>query len=165
MIKTRIAGIFYLLTFATGIFGLFVRSRFAEESLLIGGGCYVVVTVILFYVFKPVNRTLSSAAAAVSLAGVVGGVIGFTTVTSMGFFGVYCVLIGILALRSTFIPRVVGVLMVIAGLAWMMLLSPALARSLRPYILTAGFAGEGSLTLWLLLAGADTTAAPRTVRT
>ena len=34
------------------------------------------------------------------------------------FFGFYCVLIGVLALRSTFLPRVLGVLMAIAGVAY-----------------------------------------------
>jgi hypothetical protein len=164
MTRTRIAGIFYLLTFATGIFALFVQSRFSAASGLIGGVCYLVVTVILYGVFKPVNRPLSAAAAMVSFAGFAAGVLGFALATSMVFFGVYCTLIGILALRSTFAPRVVGVLMVIAGLAWLTFLSPPLVTSLRPYVLTAGFVGEGSLTLWLLLAGADTAAAPRAVR-
>ena len=166
MTRIRLAGLFYLLTFAGGIFGLFVRSRFSAASLQIGAACYVVVTVLLYDLFKPVNKPLSAAAAAVSFAGVAAGVFRFTLLNSMVFFGVYCMLIGILALQSRFAPRVVGVLMVIAGLAWLTFLSPPLVASWRPYVLTAGMAGEGSLTLWLLLARGDAAAtAPPAVRT
>jgi hypothetical protein len=71
------------------------------------------------------------------------------------FFGVYCLLIGYLILRSTFVPRVLGVLMMCAGLGWLTYLSPRLAHTLSPYILAPGFIGEGSLTLWLLVARVD----------
>ena len=42
MARIRLAGLFYLLTFAGGIFGMFVRSRFSSASLQIGAACYVV---------------------------------------------------------------------------------------------------------------------------
>src|SRR5205807_7999299 len=70
-------------------------------------------------------------------------------------FGVYCLLIGYLILRSTFLPRAVGALMVFAGLGWLTFLSPALARDLCPYGFLPGIIGEGALTRWLLLFGVD----------
>ena len=73
---------------------------------------------------------------------------------SFVFFGFYCLLIGYLIFRSTFLPRILGVLMAIAGLGWLTFLSPALTHALSPYILTAGL-GEVSLTLWLLVAGVN----------
>jgi len=69
------------------------------------------------------------------------------------FFGFYCLLIGYLIYKSTFLPRILGVLMMIAGLGWLTFLWPPLANSLSPYILLPGILGEGSLTLWLLIAG------------
>ena len=69
------------------------------------------------------------------------------------FFGVYCVLIGCLLLESAFVPRVIGVLMIAAGFGWLTFLSPALAHWLTPYNALPGFAGEGSLTLWLVFRG------------
>jgi len=51
------------------------------------------------------------------------------------FFGLYCLLVDILILRSTFLPRILGVLMGLAGLSYLLFLSPPLARSLEPYIL------------------------------
>jgi hypothetical protein len=71
------------------------------------------------------------------------------------FFGLYCLLVGILILRSIFMPRILGVLMVLAGLSYVLLLSPPLARSLQPYILVFPGVGQISLCLWLLVMGVN----------
>jgi hypothetical protein len=71
------------------------------------------------------------------------------------FFGLYLLLIGILILRSTFLPRILGVLMVFAGLSYVLFLSPSLVRSLQPYILVFPGVGQISLTLWLVLMGVN----------
>ena len=73
---------------------------------------------------------------------------------SFVFFGFYCLLIGYLIFRSSFLPRILGAGMAFAGLGWLTFLSPALAHHLVPYILAAGI-GEVSLTLWLLVAGVN----------
>jgi hypothetical protein len=82
--------------------------------------------------------------------------------SNMGFvfFGSYCLLVGYLIFRSTFLPRVLGVLVALAGVAWLTssisrLLSPELANRLSPYILPAGAVGEISLCLWLLIMGVN----------
>lgn len=77
---------------------------------------------------------------------------------SMVFFGWYCLLIGYLVFRASFLPRVLGVLLAIAGLGWLTFLSPPLVRLLSPYILIPGLVGEGSLTLWLLIRGVNVAA-------
>ena len=69
------------------------------------------------------------------------------------FFGFYCLLIGFLIFRSTFLPRILGVLMAIAGLCWLTSLSPPLANYLSPYTMALGILCEGSLCLWLLVMG------------
>jgi len=74
---------------------------------------------------------------------------------SLVFFGFYCLLIGYLIFRSTFLPRILGVLMAFAGLGWLTFLAPPLAKYLYPYILAPGLLGEGSLTLWLLVIGVN----------
>ena len=73
----------------------------------------------------------------------------------MVFFGFYCLLIGYLIFRSTFLPRILGVLMAFAGLGWLTFLSPMLANHLSPYIFAPGILGEGALTLWLLAMGVN----------
>ncbi len=72
------------------------------------------------------------------------------------FFGLWCVLIGFLIFRSTFLPRILGVLLAISGLGWMINLSPSLASHLFiPYIAVASALGEIPLFLWLLVFGVN----------
>jgi hypothetical protein len=69
------------------------------------------------------------------------------------FFGLYLLLVGILILRSKFLPRILGVLMVLAGLSYLAFLSPPLVQSLQPYILVFPGVGQIALCLWLLAMG------------
>jgi hypothetical protein len=71
------------------------------------------------------------------------------------FFGVYCLLIGYLIFKSTFLPRILGVLMAFAGLGWLTFLSPPLANPLSPQVLVLGFVAELALMLWLLVMGVN----------
>ena len=154
----RIAGTFYLLTFLTGLPAFVIRSRFGVTLGLIAGACYVVVTLLFYYIFRPVNRTLSLLAAFVSLVGcTIGPITASLHLTSpinpLAFFGFYCLLIGYLIFRSTFLPTALGALMAFAGLGWLTFLSASVASRLQPYNLLPGFIGEGALTVWLLTAG------------
>lgn len=71
------------------------------------------------------------------------------------FFGFYCLLIGTLIFRSTFLPRILGAFLSFASLGWLTFLLPPLADSLSPYILLPGLLGEGALTGWLLVKGVN----------
>ena len=71
------------------------------------------------------------------------------------FFGFWCVLTGYLIFRSTFLPRILGVLLVIDGMGWMTYLSPATAGQLFPFIAVAAALAEMPLTLWLLVVGVN----------
>ena len=71
------------------------------------------------------------------------------------FFGFWCVLIGYLIFRSTFLPRIIGVLEVLAGLGYLTLLWQPLAHYLYPYNLALAGPGEISLLLWLLVRGVN----------
>jgi hypothetical protein len=122
--------------------------------------CYVVVTLLFYDLFKPVNNRLSLVAAGFSLVGCALGILGaFELVAgqiNLGFFGIYCIAIGYLILRSTFLPRTLGVLMIIGGLSWSTFFVPPLARGLAPFNMLPGVFGEASLTVWLLAAGVNT---------
>ena len=149
----RIAGVFYLLTFVVGSAALYVGANRADTVGIIAGLCYLGVTVFFYVLFKPVNRTLAMVAAIFSVAGVVGGALKVQpegVVVGMVCFGFYCLLIGYLIFRSTFLPRVLGVLMAFAGLGWLTFLFPALVHQIAPFNLLPGVIGEGALTLWLL---------------
>ena len=71
------------------------------------------------------------------------------------FFGFWCILIGYLIFRSTFLPRVLGVLVAISGLGWVTYLSPPLANYLWPYIAAASALGEIPLEFWLIAMGVN----------
>jgi hypothetical protein len=74
--------------------------------------------------------------------------------TSLVFFALYCALIGYLTLKSTFLPRILGVLLMLAGAGWLTFLWPPLARAVFPYQLLAGV-GELTLATWLIVKGVN----------
>jgi hypothetical protein len=157
---------------------------------------YIVYTLLLYNVLKPVNRSLSLLAALVSLVGCAAGAViclfelaplvilgesqslralnmdqlqtlallflklhaqGYTI--SMVLFGSYNLLIGYLIFRSTFIPRILGVLLSFSGLCYLVncfssFVSPAFAAHLVPYILIPGVA-ELLIALWLTVVGVN----------
>jgi len=160
----RIAGAFYLLTILTGAFAAFVSGKLAaygDAVSLAATASYVVVTLLFYGLFKPVDASLSLIAALFSLLGCSMGALGLfhlipvpiRSVNPLVLFGCYCLLIGYLILKSTFLPRFLGVLMGIGGLGWLTFASPDLANYLSPYNLAPGILGEGALTIWLLTKG------------
>jgi Domain of unknown function (DUF4386) len=161
-LKARVAGAFYLITFLAGGFALVTGSRLAPVAGFIAAMSYIAVTLLFYGIFKPVSKRLSLVAALISLTGCSIGPLGMliklpvpANNLSLVFFGFYCLLIGYLILKSTFLPRILGALMAIAGLGWLTFVSPQLAGYLYPYAYAPGIVGEASLTLWLLLIGVD----------
>lgn len=76
------------------------------------------------------------------------------------FFGLTCLVNGYLIFKSGFLPAVLGVLMQVAGAAYLVaclaaLFAPALAAQLIPAILLPPLVGELSLCLWLLIKGVN----------
>jgi hypothetical protein len=71
------------------------------------------------------------------------------------FFGVWCLLIGYLIFRSTFLPRILGVLLAISGLGWVTYLYPPFAHRVYPIIAAASALGEIPLELWLIVMGVN----------
>ena len=71
------------------------------------------------------------------------------------FFGFYALLQGYLIIRSTFLPRILGVLSVLGGLGWLTFLYLPLGYRLFPYIAALGLLGAASLILWLLVFGVN----------
>jgi hypothetical protein len=79
---------------------------------------------------------------------------------AMVFFGLQCVTVGGLIVRSSFLPRTLGVLLAVGGSSYVFssfatLLSPPFGALVFPFIIPAAVVGEGALTLWLLFKGVN----------
>ena len=164
--RARIAGVFYLLTILTGAFNAIASAKFpafADAASLTATACFVVVTLLFYRIFEPVDSSLSVIAAVFSLVGCGLGVLSvfhlvpryIKSVNPLVLFGCYYVQIGYLIFQSNFLPRVLGALMVFGGLGWLTFASPELADYLSPYNLAPGILGEAVLTVWLLAKGVD----------
>lgn len=76
------------------------------------------------------------------------------------FFGFDIICMAYLVIRSGFLPRAIGVLLAVDGLAYLIysftdILAPGLAADLVPWIQLPALFGEGALCLWLLVVGVD----------
>ncbi|HVO81182.1 MAG TPA: DUF4386 domain-containing protein [Terriglobales bacterium] len=71
------------------------------------------------------------------------------------FFGFYALLTGCLIIRSTFLPKILGVVSAIAGLGWLSFLYVPLGYRLFPYIAAFGLLGAVALIVWLLVFGVN----------
>jgi hypothetical protein len=159
--KARLAGFLYLLVIVTGIWAeLYARGNVALTINLIGTACYAVVTLLLYDLLRPVNNGLSLLAALFSLTGCAITVLGFLHVGTFGinplvFYGPYCLLLAYLIFKSTFMPRFIGLLLILPGIGWLTFVSPELGRQLFKYTVWLGLIGEGGLTLSLIIYGVN----------
>jgi uncharacterized protein DUF4386 len=204
----RLCGWIYLAVIVLGIFAeFFVRGATivhgnpeataqkiaAGETLwragtvanLLGGALYIVVTLMLYELLKPVDKKLSLLAAFFSIAGcamtginvlldsaalsLLGQPSALKIVlslhlpgycVSLAFFGFYCALLGYLTFRSGYFPKYVGVLLLVGGPCYvinscMVLLAPAYWATVPFDITTISGVAELVLTLWLLFVGVD----------
>jgi hypothetical protein len=213
--KARLVGVFEMIEGMTSAFGqVFVLGKLVVSgnatatavnilghrrlfwlgfvSSLIGVACHIAWILLFYFLFKPVNRTLSLLAAFVGLV-----VCAMQAVTSLlyvapwlvlqggsavsaftkeqlqalafvflklnayafdidlVFFGLWCVLAGYLMFRSTFLPRILGVLLAIDGLGWITFVVPPFASNLFPVIAAASALAEIPLQLWLVAMGVN----------
>jgi hypothetical protein len=158
-LKASLAGVFYFMAVLSAVFAeSFVRGRLLYAVGLIPVASFAVVTVLLWQFLRPVNRNLAGLAALSNLFGLMLEAFEwhFRGVNiALAFHGLYCLLAGYLVFRSAFLPRILGVLMALGGLAWLTDLSIPLTNQLSPYNVITGFLGEGLTMLWLLVIGVN----------
>jgi hypothetical protein len=162
--RARLAGGVYLLYFLTAIGATVFSSRGLDTVgtfvNVVAYAFYGLLTVLFYVLFRPVNRRLSLAAALVSFGGCLVGVLELFPrvplhISPLIFFGPYCLLIGYLTLASTFLPRILGALMMLAGVAWLAFLIPPVAQHFTTVIEGLGVGAEGLFMLWLLAMGVN----------
>ena len=76
------------------------------------------------------------------------------------FFGFHCVILGYLLFRSTFFPRVLGLLMAVGGVGYIAnifatVLPLDVAARLFPYVMLPAGVAELGLSLWLIVVGVN----------
>ena len=74
---------------------------------------------------------------------------------ALAFFGFATLIKGYLIFKSTFLPRALGVLGILAGLGWLSFLYPPLAYRVLPFILVLGLVGAILQIFWLLVFGVN----------
>lgn len=77
---------------------------------------------------------------------------------SQMFFGIHCLLVGVLIWRAAYMPRILGVLMVVTGVGYLadgfgFFLVPGVASTMSPFFIAPVVVGELSLCWWLLIKG------------
>jgi hypothetical protein len=158
----RITGMVYLLYFVAAISAqLLIDKGFVATGNalnLLGDALYITVTLLFYRLFRPVNQKLSLLAALFSFAGCAVTVMAQIHLDSLQlspliFFGPFCLLIGYLIFRSIFLPRFLGILLMLAGAAWIIYIIPGLPKMLLVPIQVLGILAEAFLMLWLIAIG------------
>ena len=161
----RVAGLVYLAYFATAICGSILLSWTTHAGIAVvclSDVLYAATTLFFYRLFRPVNGVLALAATVFSLLGCTADVLdhinrGPAALSPLLFFGPFCVLLGLLILRSEFLPRWLGWPLIAAGVGWLAFLIPAVALRAKVVIFPLGFLAELVLMLWLLIKGVDET--------
>ena len=71
------------------------------------------------------------------------------------FLGISTFFLGYLIVKSTFLPRFLGVVSIVSGLGWLVYLSPALGSALFYYLIALAMLGVLLTSGWLLVRGVD----------
>jgi hypothetical protein len=167
--RAHLAGLIYLLYFLAAIIAQALATRglvhWGHAINLLAYAFYVALTLLLYRLFKGLNHGLSLFAAIISLIGCTIGVFAVihpaqhhhpADINPLLFFGGYCLCIGTLIIRSTFLPHFIGWLMALAGIGWFAFLFPIVVARLALPIEVLGILAEAVLMFWLLIRGVDT---------
>jgi hypothetical protein len=135
----------------------------ARLALVFGVAAVTVEAVVLVYLYVPLAFSEHGTALA-ALEGSQALIYLATRLFATGFgfslllFAGFCVLIGTLILRSRVVPRVIGAMMILAGVCYVvntvaLVVSPVFWKLINPTILLPIVLAELSLALWLLVKG------------
>ena len=174
-LRARIAGVLYLIIFIASPSG---ADSATPANMIITLVCDSGVALLFYNLLKPVRKSLSLFAALWRLIFV--AVMAVNSLNYFGLldlfksahssaafntgydlalvpFGIHCLVTGYLIFKSKFLPKIIGILMLLVGFGYLTFVWPPLGDQLFvPYILVLALLAEGSLTLWLILFGVNT---------
>jgi hypothetical protein len=151
----------YLGYFVAAVLGSMVdRKVNADIAVALSNALYAATILFLYRLFRPVNGVLALTATGFGLLGCTAEVLdqinwGPAGFSPLVFFGPFCMLLGLLILRSEFTPHGLGWPLLLAGAAWLASLVPAVALRAKIVIFPLGFLAELALMFWLLIKGVD----------
>lgn len=136
-----------------------VQPAISRLAVLFGlSGCIIGATTAALQLTPSALAALTgSATSAAAHAFLIAG--GRANGVALTMFGCYCLLLGWLVVRSGFVPKIFGFLLMLSGAAWLvgnlaLLFEPALAERFLAVVGVAAL-GEILFTLWLLWKGVD----------
>jgi hypothetical protein len=152
----RLAGRLYVVYFVVAVAGAVLKSL---ELSLVGTAAYFVLSVQFYRLVAPVDRRVAFVLVPLAALGCLIQGIGMVGSDrdlqrlALVFFALFLIALGYLAARSVFIPRAIGVWLLLAGISWCVVVLIPL-----PFALAAGLQGFGGLSevafaLWLLFGG------------
>lgn len=159
-LKARAAGMLYLIAVLTAVFAEFLAPGKLGDAIAVAVpvSCYAAVTLLLFSLFKSVHKNLALLMAVIGLIGLAfeamqlqpGGInVGMTC------HALFCLFLALLIFKSTLLPRIFAASMFLAGLVWLIYLSPPLAKFVSPWNSAVGLLAEALPMLWLLIMGVN----------
>jgi hypothetical protein len=151
----KVAGLVYVAYFLLALGGTTLRS---VPLQLAGTAANFVLAVFLYRLFSPADPRIALALLPLSFVHCVIQGVGqaqantdYQRVALLPFVGFFIVL-GYLITRSTFAPASLGVLVVLAGLAWLIPVVPGVPAWSTLAVVIFGIVAEGALMIWLLTA-------------
>lgn len=152
-----IGGVFFHVAWALLIYQLLkpMHRTVAQLALYVVVICIAMqaVTSVLYIAPLLILKSGIDSALASNLAFAVLKINGVANETDLIFFGLWCILTGYLYWRSTFFPRVIGLLLMLDGTGWTLFIWQPLAAFLFPAIAVAAGAAEIPTQLWLIIFG------------
>ena len=150
----RIAGRLYVLYFVLAVAGVALGSVALSVA---GTAAYFVLCVQLFRLFAPVDRRVAFVVLPLAALGCLIQGVGMIASDrdlqrlALVFFGLFMVALGYLVARSGFMPRAIGVYLLLAGIAWCTaVLVPTLPIPIAVAVMGFGGLSELVFALWLL---------------
>lgn len=148
-----VTALFYILFKPVSRIGALIATLFSAIAIATGmvGGLFNIIPLTILHGAANLDSFSASQLNQFALLSVKFG--GQAVNIAIVFFGFYCLCIGWLIFKSTFLPRILGAGMALAGLGWLTFIYQPLASAIMPFNMISGGLGEGALTVWLLAVG------------